>query len=443
MQTAHQGASVKTRLIPVDLIRKKRDGQSLSKVEIEYLISEYTKGNISDYQMSAFLMAVYYQGMDSKETTFLMQSMMYSGEVLDLSSIRAMKVDKHSTGGVGDKVSLVLAPLIASCGVCVPMISGRGLGHTGGTLDKLESIPGFRTDLGVNEFKRQLAKIGVAMIGQTAEIAPADKKMYALRDVTATVDSIPLIAASIMSKKLAEDLNGLVLDVKFGRGAFMGEYKKAKQLAQAMVKIGRRSGVKTSAVLTSMADPLGTAVGNALEVVESIEALKGNGPHDLMRVTYALGSEMLRMAKVRGGARLLEQKIRNGHALDKFRKVIDSQAGDTRIIEDYTLLPGAEKTVNLIAQKSGYIQSIDTRKIGMSLVMLGGGRLRKEDNIDPGCGFRILKKSGDYVSKGAPLIEVLSNNEKRARAALASLGDVYIIKRSKCRPKALIRETIA
>jgi pyrimidine-nucleoside phosphorylase len=377
-------------LNPVELIRRKRDGKKLSEAEIQYLISAYTKGTISDYQMSAFLMAVYFKGMDLEETTHLTQAMMHSGEMLDLRDIRLPKVDKHSTGGVGDKVSLVLAPLLASCGVCVPMISGRGLGHTGGTLDKLESIPGFRTDLSIHEFKGQLEEIGVAMIGQTAQIAPADKKIYALRDVTATVDSIPLIAASIMSKKLAEDLDGLVLDVKFGNGAFMRDGKRAQELAQTMIQIGKRSGVHTIAMLTSMGDPLGMYVGNSLEVIEAIEALKGHGPGDLMEVTYALGEQMLKVAKIRGGRNLLEQKILNRGALERFKQMIKRQDGDSRVVDDYKHLPVSKKSVAVLAPNTGYIHAIDTFELGMLLVELGGGRLKKEDTIDPSCGFKDL-----------------------------------------------------
>ena len=424
------------------LIRKKRDGQSLKGNEIEYLISEYANGNIPDYQMSAFLMAVYFRGMDSAETTHLMDSMLRSGTILDLTGIGNPKVDKHSTGGVGDKVSLILAPLIASCGVCVPMISGRGLGHTGGTLDKLESIPGFRTDLSAKEFKKQLDRTGVAMIGQTAEIAPADKKMYALRDVTATVGSIPLIAASIMSKKLAEGLDGLVLDVKFGSGAFMQGYAKAKQLAQTMVQIGKRAKVRTVAVLTNMDNPLGNAVGNSLEVIEAIEALKGNGPKDLMDVTYTLGVQMLKMARISGGMRLLKQRIMSGQALEKFKQVIDGQGGDAMVVEDKTLLPVAKKSLKMIAKKSGYIHNLDTHAIGVSLISLGGGRRKKEDDIDPSCGFMIYKKIGDRVRKGEILAEVFCDSAHRAQPVFSDFEKYYSIKSSKVRRRTLIRETV-
>ncbi len=426
----------------IDLIRKKRNGEKLSRKEINYLISAYTKGTIPDYQFSAFLMAVFFQGMDFEETTDLMLAMMYSGKTLDLSDIKIAKIDKHSTGGVGDKVSLILAPLIASCGVCVPMISGRGLGHTGGTLDKLESIPGFKTNLSVKKFKKQLKKIGVAMIGQTAEIAPADKKMYALRDVTATVDSIPLIAASIMSKKLAEDLDGLVLDIKFGSGAFIKDYKNAKYLAQTMIEINKRSGVNVIAILTDMNNPLGSYVGNSLEIIETIEALKGRGPKDLMEITFALGKAMLKLAKIKGGKNLLEKKIVSGEALNKFKEIICCQGGDIRIVKDYSRLPVAKNRIKVIAQKTGYIYHIDTFDIGMLLVQLGGGRLKKEDKIDPSYGFKINKKIGDYVKKGECLVEIISNNKTKAKTVVKQMHDVFAIHKTPCRRKKLIRETI-
>lgn len=427
---------------PVDIICKKRDGKKLSRTEIKHLISDYTEGSIADYQMAAFLMAAYLQGMDAEETTHLMRSMMESGRLLDLSPIKAPKVDKHSTGGVGDKVSLILAPLLASCGVCVPMISGRGLGHTGGTLDKLESIPGFKTDLSVRAFREQLKRIGVAMIGQTAEIAPADRKIYALRDVTATVDSIPLIAASIMSKKLAEDLDGLVLDVKFGNGAFMCAYKRAKELAQTMVQIGKRSGVKTVAVMTGMDDPLGVHVGNSLEVVEAIESLKGNGPGDLMTVTFKLGVEMLKMAKVRGGIKLLQERVESGAALSKFRDMIECQGGDTRIIEDYSYLPLPRHTIDVLAQKNGYVSSIDCFSIGMSLIDLGGGRKRKEDSIDVSCGFKIYKKTGARVEKGACLAQVLAGDRKKAQRVGIEIRQAFSIKSKPPKRAELVREIV-
>jgi len=431
-----------THFNPVDLIRKKRDGKKLDEKEIEYLIAEYTSGSIPDYQMAAFLMAVYFQGLDSEETTHLMRSMLHSGAVMDLSGINASKVDKHSTGGVGDKASLVLAPLIACCGICVPMISGRGLGHTGGTLDKLESIPGFRTDLTAEKFRTQLKEIGVAMIGQTAEIAPADRKIYALRDVTATVDSIPLIAASIMSKKLAEDLNGLVLDVKFGSGAFVKDYRKAKSLAQIMVQIGRRAGVKTVALMTSMEDPLGTYVGNSLEVIEAIECFKGNGPDDLMEVTLAIGEQMLKVAGIRGGRGLLQKKISNGEALKKLWSVIENQGGDSRVIEDYARLPVSKTRVEVLASRSGYISAIDTFAVGTLLIELGGGRKLKEDRIDPSCGFAFYKKTGDYVKKGVCLAEIIGSNTTAMHAIALKLGRAFSIESKPVRRKKLVREIV-
>ncbi len=433
---------MKKNFMPVEIIRKKRDSRKLNSAEIKYFVTEYTKGSIPDYQMSAFLMAAYLQGLDQEETTHLMRSMMGSGAVLDLSHIKEPRVDKHSTGGVGDKVSLILAPLLASCGVCIPMISGRGLGHTGGTLDKLESIPGFRTDLNISDFKKQLEKIAVAMIGQTSEIAPADRKIYALRDVTATVDSVPLIAASIMSKKLAEDLDGLVLDVKFGSGAFMREYKSAKHLAMAMVHIGRRAGVKTVAVITSMNDPLGVNVGNSLEVVEAIECLKGKGPGDLMTVTFTLGAEMLKMARIRGGIKLLEKKIAEGTALQKFREMVECQGGDTRIIEDYSYLPLPKYKTSVVAQKSGYIYAVDCFSIGMSLVNLGGGRKRKEDSIDASCGFKIHRKTGDYVKKGTCLAQVLGDDRAKLQSAAVGLKEAFGIQNNPSKKTTLVREIV-
>ena len=423
---------------PALLLRKKRDGNRLKKEEIQYLINAYTKSKIPDYQFSAFLMAVYFQGMDFEETTHLTEAMLHSGKVLDLSDIKEPKVDKHSTGGVGDKVSLILAPLVASCGICVPMISGRGLGHTGGTLDKLESIPGFRTELTLQEFKKQLKKIGSAMIGQTAEIAPADKKIYALRDVTATVDSIPLITSSIMSKKLAEDLDGLVLDVKFGNGAFMQDFKKAKELAKTMIQIGRRSGVKVIALLTDMNNPLGDYIGNSLEVIEAIETLKGKGPKDLREVTFALAEAMLEIAKIKGGRGLLERKIVKGEALNTFKEIIAYQGGDVRIIKDYLRLPVARNKITVKAQKTGYVHNIDNLQIGMLLVKLGGGRLRKEDKIDPACGFKINKKIGDFVEKGETLIEIFGDNHSKAKSVAQEMQTVFALHRKSCAPKKLI-----
>ncbi|MGQ9534375.1 MAG: thymidine phosphorylase [bacterium] len=426
----------------LDILYKKRAGGKLTPKEIEYLIREYTSGAIPDYQFSAFLMAIYFQGLDFDETTYLTRAMLFSGCTLNLSDIKKPKIDKHSTGGVGDKVSLILAPLVASCGICVPMISGRSLGHTGGTLDKLESIPGFKTNLSIKEFKKQLKKIGVGIIGQTDDIAPADRKIYALRDATATVESIPLISASIMSKKLAEDLDGLVLDVKFGNGAFMKDYRKAKELGNFLVKIGKGFEVKTIAVLTDMNDPLGEYIGNSLEVMETIECLKGKGSDDLMEITLKLAEVMLEIAGIKGGRQLLMQKIKNGEALEKFKDMIIYQHGNCRIIEDYSLLPIASNREIFISKKSGFIHSINTFKLGMLATRLGAGRLRKETHIDHSCGFRIFKKTGDFVKRNEPLLEIFSNNKQRLKEILEQTPEIFLIKQEFKKRNNLIGEII-
>jgi len=430
------------RFNPVELIRRKRDGKRLDRSEIAFLVQAYARGKIPDYQFAAFLMAAYFQGLDPAETKALTDAMIDSGRVLDLSDIKQPKIDKHSTGGVGDKVSLILAPLMACCGICVPMISGRGLGHTGGTLDKLESIPGFRTDLSLKKFKAQLQSLGAAMIGQTSEIAPADRKIYALRDVTATVDSIPLIAASIMSKKLAEDLDGLVLDVKCGSGAFLPEYRKARELARTLIRIGRKAGVKVRAVLTDMGSPLGQFVGNSLEVIEAIETLRGRGPEDLTGVTFAIGELMLRLAGIRGGRRMLEKKIASGEALDKFREIVRVQGGDVRAVDDYTRLPVSRRHWPVKAMQSGYVCAIDTYRVGVLATELGAGRLKKEDRIDPSCGFRIVKKVGDHVWKGEKLAEVISDNRVFALAVQERFAQVYKIIDRRVKKPVLIREIL-
>ncbi len=427
---------------PVELIRKKRNGGRLTDAEMEFLVAGYTRGDIPDYQFSSLLMAVYFRGLDPGETAGLIRAMTRSGQILNLSDINKPKIDKHSTGGVGDKVSLILAPLIACCGICVPMISGRGLGHTGGTLDKLGSIPGFRTDLDKRQFIHQLKKIGVALVGQTEKIAPADRKIYALRDVTATVDSIPLICTSIISKKLAEGLDGLVLDVKFGSGAFMKEYGSAMILARTLVQTGKAVGIKVKAVLTDMNNPLGEYVGNSLEVMETIETLKGHGPADLMELTLVLGKEMLKLAKIKGGRKLLLDKIASGDALNKFRDIIRRQGGDTRVIVDRSRLPMARKAARIRATRNGYVREIDNYGIGIALIRLGGGRSKKEDNIDPTCGFKINKKIGDRVKKDDILIEVYSDYREKTNAAVKLLKNSFIIKDQPCRHKLLIREII-
>ncbi|MFQ6083282.1 MAG: thymidine phosphorylase [Candidatus Aminicenantia bacterium] len=398
---------------PIEIIRRKRDGYNLSAREIKFFIDNFLKGKISDYQMSALLMAIYFQEMKEDETFHLTQTMLDSGKKIDLSKINAPKIDKHSSGGVGDKISLILAPLIASTGVIVPMISGRALGHTGGTLDKLEAIPGFKTNLTSSEFINQLEKIGVAIIGQTEEIAPADRKIYALRDVTATVENISLITASILSKKLAEGVEGIVFDVKVGNGAFMKTKKEAQKLANSLNQICQKMGVKSHSLLTDMNQPLGRAIGNALEVIEAIEVLKGNGPLDVLELSIKLGTEMLIMGRtVKNrieGEKILKEKIVTGQALNKFKEIIETQGGNPKITEDYSLFPQSKFKKIIKAKESGYINEIDTLQIGLLGVELGAGRRKTSDSIDYSVGFIIHKKIGDWVEKGEPLLDIHYN----------------------------------
>jgi pyrimidine-nucleoside phosphorylase/thymidine phosphorylase len=405
----------------VDIIRKKRDGIELTRAEIEGLVSAYTKGEIPDYQVSAWLMAVVLRGMTRAETAALTDAMLRSGEVLDLSSLPAKKVDKHSTGGVGDKTSLVLAPLAAAAGVAVPMISGRGLGHTGGTLDKLESIPGFNVNLSAHDFRRVLATCGCAMIGQTAEIAPADRKLYALRDVTGTVESPYLICASIMSKKLAEGIDALVLDVKTGSGAFMKNEKDAAFLAELMVETGERMGKQVVALITDMDQPLGNMIGNALEVVEVVEVLRGRGPGDLRELCLELAGWMLYLGgvckTVAEGKHETAKLISSGKALEKFRQMIELQGGDAHVIDDARRLPQAQRAMTIASAGAGYIASMQCEQIGTACVVLGGGRERKEDSVDPAVGIVLHKKVGDRVSTGEPLATIYYNAEAKAARA--------------------------
>ena len=405
----------------IDVIRKKRDGVELSRAEIEGWIDAYTRGEIPDYQVSAWLMAVLWRGMSGPETAALTDAMLHSGEVLDLSSLPVRKVDKHSTGGVGDKTSLVLAPLAAAGGVAVPMISGRGLGHTGGTLDKLEAIPGFSVNLSVTEFRRVLETCGCAMIGQTAEIAPADRKLYALRDVTGTVESPYLICASIMSKKLAEGIDALVLDVKTGSGAFMKSEKDAVFLAELMVETGERMGKQVVALITDMDQPLGNMIGNALEVAEVVEILKGAGPKDLRELCLELAGWMLYLGRVSKtvteGKQHSAQLISSGKALEKFRQMVELQGGDSRVIDDPRKLPKARHTMQVSTEASGYVASVQCEHIGTACVILGGGRERKEDSVDPSVGIVLHKKLGDHVSAGEPLATIYYNAEPRAERA--------------------------
>ena len=405
----------------IDVIRKKRDGVELSRGEIEGLVNAHTSGDIPDYQVSAWLMAVVLKGMTRPETAALTDAMLHSGEVLDLSSLAAKKVDKHSTGGVGDKTSLVLAPLAAAAGVAVPMISGRGLGHTGGTLDKLEAIPGFNVNLPVETFRRVLETCGCCMIGQTAEIAPADRKLYALRDVTGTVESPYLICASIMSKKLAEGIDALVLDVKTGSGAFMKSEKDASFLAELMVETGERMGKQVVALITDMDQPLGNMIGNALEVVECVDILRGAGPADLRELCLDLAGWMLHLGgaakSVAEGKKQSESLISSGKALERFRQMIELQGGDPRVIDDPKRLPQAQHTTQTVSARAGYVSSMQCEQIGTACVILGGGREKKEDSVDPAVGIVLHKKVGDKVEAGEPLATIYYNAEAKAQHA--------------------------
>ncbi len=417
-----------------ELIRRKRNRGRLTQKEIQELVSGYTMGRVPDYQMAAWLMAVYFRGMSADETIALTMAMMNSGKVFDLSGLIGPKIDKHSTGGVGDKVSLILAPLVAACGVKVPMVSGRSLGHTGGTLDKLAAIPGFRTDLKFEEFRENLEKVGVCIMGQTRDMCPADKKMYALRDVTATVDSIPLIAASIMSKKLAEGIDGLVLDVKTGTGAFMCRIPQARRLARTMIRIGTKMGKKIVAVVTGMWEPLGETVGNAIEVVESIEALKGNWRMDLEEVTLALGEEMLIMAgrahSYAQAHRLLLRALTQGKALEKFRAMVKSQGGNPRVVDDYSLLPQAKHSVAIMSRSAGYVRTIDALQVGLLGVELGAGRKKIGARIDQSVGFAFKKKVGDRVEQGDVIVEVLASSAKQGEVVAEKLREHIVISKS-------------
>lgn len=418
----------------IDVIRKKRDGIELSQAEIEGLVNAYTNADIPDYQVSAWLMAVVLKGMTRPETAALTDAMLHSGDVLDLSSLPAKKVDKHSTGGVGDKTSLVLAPVAAAAGVSVPMISGRGLGHTGGTLDKLEAIPGFNVNLPLAEFRRVLEVCGCAMIGQTAEIAPADRKLYALRDVTGTVESPYLICASIMSKKLAEGIDALVLDVKAGSGAFMKSEKDAAFLAELMVETGERMGKQVVALITDMDQPLGNMIGNALEVVEVVELLRGGGPEDLRDLCLELAGWMLHLGgaskTVAEGKQQSAQLISSGKALGKFRQMVELQGGDSRVIDDAKRLPQAQHTMPVTSAKAGYVGSIQCEQVGTACVILGGGRERKEDSVDPAVGIVLHKKVGDSVAAGEPVATIYYNAEAKATRARQLIEASYVVKDS-------------
>ncbi|XXY20925.1 thymidine phosphorylase [Sorangium sp. So ce216] len=430
----------------VELVARKRDGGRLSDDEIARLVRAHGEGELADYQMSALLMAVFFRGMDDAETVALTRAMLHSGDVLDLSSVPGRKVDKHSTGGVGDKVSICLAPLVAACGVPVPMVSGRGLGHTGGTLDKLEAIPGFDVALDTAAFARIVREVGTCMIGQTARIAPADKRIYALRDVTATVESIPLIVASILSKKLAEGIDALVLDVKVGRGAFMKTLDDARALGTALVRVGTAAGKRVSALLTDMSAPLGRTVGNAIETREAIEVLHGRGPGDLVACTLALAEEML----IAGGAAAsaaearvkLEAAIASGAAAEVLARMIAAQKGDPAVVQDPGRLPSAPVVVEVAAQEAGYVVAVDPLEIGLSAVALGAGRTRADQRVDPAVGIELAAVRGDRVDRGAPLARVHARGADDARAAAARVRAAFQVGPAPAEAPALVLERI-
>jgi pyrimidine-nucleoside phosphorylase len=418
-------------MIVVPLIERKRDGGRLTPEEWSAIVAEYTAGRIPDYQIAALLMASYLKGLERTELAALTDAMLASGQRLNFDGWATPRIDKHSTGGVGDKVSLVLAPLVAACGVAVPMMSGRGLGHTGGTLDKLESIPGFRTNLSLAEAKAQVQKLGCVMIGQTKEIAPADGRLYALRDVTATVESIPLIAASIMSKKLAEGLTGLVLDVKRGSGAFLPKVEQGLELARTMIALGEDRGCPTVALLTAMDRPLGRACGNVLETEEAILALRGEGPPDLLEVTYALGVEMLLAAGVetntKKARKKLETAIDSGLAAEKFEQIIEAQGGNPKAVEDPSVLPQALAVEVYAAPRTGVVQCVEPRTIGRAITALGGGRRTVDDVVDPTVGFVITVKPGDKVLEGEPIASVFAKDADGVRTGFEALAAAIVI----------------
>jgi pyrimidine-nucleoside phosphorylase len=431
----------------VDVIRKKRDGLPLSPAEIAAMVEGIATGEVADYQWSALLMAIVWRGMKSQETAALTDAMLRSGRIIDLGHISGPKIDKHSTGGVGDKTSLILAPIAAAAGVYVPMVSGRGLGHTGGTLDKLESIPGFRVDLDLDRFQEVLACCGLVMIGQTSEIAPADKFLYALRDATATVESIPLIAASIMSKKLAEGIDGLVLDVKTGGGAFMENLDDSIALAEAMCAIGARLGKRMVALITRMDQPLGCAVGNAVEVAECIDCLKGGGPGDLVSLSIELAAEMVFMAgkaeSLNDARTVCRRTIADGTALERFRRLVQEQGGDARALDDLSLLPAPRKRVVLKSSESGFVHSLAARPVGHATMLLGAGRARMDSPVDHAVGVILHKKVGDLVRIDEPLCTLLVSAESRLQEAINLIRNAYTFAAEPSAPTPLLVERIA
>ncbi len=428
-----------------DIIHKKRNGGELSEEEIRFFIEGYTDESIPDYQAAALCMAVYFRGMTPKETSILTLAMAESGDQIDLGGIEGFTVDKHSTGGVGDKTSLIVVPIVASCGGKVAKMSGRGLGHTGGTVDKLESIPGFRTELNPDDFIKQVNGIGLCIVGQTGELAPADKKLYALRDVTATVESIPLIASSIMSKKLAAGSKGIVLDVKTGSGAFMKTVEESENLAKEMVAIGKSAGRSVTAVITNMDIPLGDSVGNSLEVIEAIKTLKGEGESDLTEVCLTLAAQMLSMVTGEDEKTcysMAKGAIDNGLAINKLREMISAQGGNANVVDDYSLFKQPKYTAEIFSECDGFIEHTDAEKIGIASVILGAGREKKGDPIDPSAGIVLKKKTGDYVKKGEPLAVFYTDDEGKIEGAKQEFLDAFTFGDERTQPQKLIYKII-
>jgi pyrimidine-nucleoside phosphorylase len=430
----------------VDLIRRKRDGDQLSAEEIDFLIQGYSQGQIPDYQMAAFLMAIYFSDMDDQEITAMTRSIVASGSTIDLSTIAGVKVDKHSTGGVGDKTSLIAAPLAAAAGVMVPMVSGRALGHTGGTLDRLESIPGFRTNLSTDEFREQLRMYNLAFMGQSAEVAPADGKLYALRDVTSTIESIPLLASSIMSKKIAEGMDALVLDVKVGSGAFMKKQVEARKLAQLMVAIGRRHDKRVQALITDMNQPLGFAVGNALEVMEVSQTLQNAGPTDLTRLSLELAARMIFLGRVTmtldDAREIAQRKLLDGSGYRKFKEVIKSQGGDANVLDRFDLLPNATGVREILSPRNGYVSAIDAEYVGLASAMIGAGRETKDDVVDPAVGVILEVKVGQNVDAGAVLCRLYYTKEDRLEDAAVTVEDAFRVSATAPEDRDLILEVV-
>lgn len=431
----------------IDLIEKKKHHLELTQDEIKYIIDGYVRKEIPDYQMSAFLMAIYFNNMSNQETYYLTDAMLHSGAMMDLSKISGIKVDKHSTGGVGDKTSLVVGPLAASFGIKIAKMSGRGLGHTGGTLDKLESIPGFQIEISTDNFFHQVNQVGIAIIGQSLEVVPADKMLYALRDVTGTVDSIPLIASSIMSKKLASGADYIVLDVKVGSGAFMKNVDDATLLSKTMVELGRKAGVPTIATLTNMEQPLGCAVGNAIEIIEAIDTLKGKGPEDFTELCISLTAEILQIAKIEADVekakQLVQKAIQDGRGLQKLEEMISAQGGNGDVVRDYSILPSSSTIIDVSFRESDscYVEAIDALKIGEAAMLLGAGRKTKEDAIDPAVGIYLHKKVGDKLNQGDIIASIYSNGQG-TEEAMQLLLDAYLLNPLKTNMQPIIIKTI-